>query len=108
MTNGQPESVKNFPFADIAKPNGVVLVEGQGHNVLLLQGQLDPSGLQGRFHLSYLANGLTNKYETCDLLLVKGADAWHAQNAYTGQKVTSVRIVTWSLGLKTLEGICRN
>lgn len=97
-----------FWMRDVEKQAGVALVEGQGHKVILLQGQLDRASQEGRFHLQYLANGLTNKYETCDFLLKKGDRGWYVKNAYNGQKVTNMKIITWSLGLTSLQGICAN
>lgn len=94
-------------FRDIARPDGVVLIEGQGRKVVLMQGSLNRDTEEGRFKITYLANGLSGKYETCEVLLKKsGPGAWYAQNAYTGAKITSVKIITWSLGLRTLQGLC--
>lgn len=91
---------------DIEKSNGTVLVESQGHNILLLKGKLNRETQEGRFTLSYLANGLSNTFEACDFLVKKKDNEWFIQNAYTNKKVTSGKIVTWSLGLTTIEGIC--
>ena len=94
-------------FRDIARPEGVVLIEGQGRKVVLMQGSLNRDTEEGRFRITYLANGLSGKYESCDVLLKKsGPGAWYAQNAYTGTKITTVKIITWSLGLRTLQGLC--
>jgi hypothetical protein len=95
-----------FWLRDIEKPEGVVLVEAQGHKVLLLQGQLDRATQEGRFHVKFLTNGISNSYSSCDFLLKKTSSGWYAKNAYTGQKVTNMKIISWSLGLKTLQGIC--
>lgn len=94
-------------FRDIARPDGVVLIEGQGRKVVLMQGTLNRDTEEGRFKITYLANGLSGKYESCDVLLKRGPGAtWYAQNAYTNQKISSVKIITWSLGLRTLQGLC--
>ena len=94
-------------FRDIARPEGVVLIEGQGRKVVLMQGTLNRDTEEGRFKITYLANGLPGKYESCDVILKKsGPGAWYAQNAYTGAKISSVKIITWSLGLRTLQGLC--
>ena len=91
---------------DVEKTDGVVLVEGQGHKVVIMQGQLDRATQEGRFHLQFLANGLSNKYQTCDFLVKKSGALWYAENAYNCQKITDMKIITWSLGLKTLQGVC--
>ncbi len=95
-----------FWMVDIEKPAGVTLAEAQGHKVLLLQGLLDRATQEGRFHVKYLSNGLTNSYKTCDFLLKKSGQGWYVKNAYTGQKVTTMRVVSWTLGITTLQGIC--
>lgn len=96
-------------FRDIARPEGVTLIEGQGRKVVLMQGALNRDTEEGRFKITYLANGLSGKYESCEVVLKKsGPGAWYAQNAYTNQKITSVKIITWSLGLRTLQGLCPN
>jgi len=84
----------------------VVLLSGQGHNALSLQGAFDPKSQEGLFHLTYLSNGLTGSYATCDFLLKRSGSNFYAENAYTGARITSAKIVTWSLGLDTLQGIC--
>jgi hypothetical protein len=106
MTPGQTKANDTFTIAQVAAPAGVVVLSGQGHNVMFLQGALDKSG-EGRFHLKYLSNGLTNNYATCDFLVKKSGSNFFAANAYTSARLTSAKIVTWSLGLKTLEGICQ-
>ena len=106
-TPGQTKASDTFTAAQVAQPAGVVVLSGQGHNVLFLQGSVDKTTGEGRFHLKYLANGLTNNYATCDFLLKKSGTNYFAANSYTGARITNAKIVTWSLGLKTLEGICQ-
>ncbi|MGZ3661946.1 MAG: hypothetical protein ACXVCK_17730, partial [Bdellovibrionota bacterium] len=36
---------------DVEKADGVTLVEGQGHKVIIMQGQLDRTTQEGRIHL---------------------------------------------------------
>jgi hypothetical protein len=107
MTPGQTKANDTFTAAQVAAPAGVVVLSGQGHNVLFLQGAMDAKSGEGRFHLKYLANGLTNNYSTCDFLVKKSGSNYFAANAYTGARITSAKIITWSLGLKTLQGICQ-
>ena len=111
--NGNPAGVSYAPpgggathsFRDIARGDGVVLIEGQGRKVLLLSGQLGANG-EGKLELAYLANGLTGKYKTCNFLLRRSGGSWIAQNAYTNRRITAAKIETHRLGLKTLQGIC--
>ncbi len=97
---------KAFLLADIEKPAGVPLFEAQGRKVLLLQGALDRDTSEGRLHLKYLTNGLSMTYDTCDVILRKTGTEFWVQNAYTGSKVTSVKVVTSMFGVVTLDGIC--
>jgi hypothetical protein len=97
---------KAFLLAEIEKPAGVALFEAQGRKVLILQGALNPDTQEGRLKLKYLVNGLWMTYETCDVLLRKTDAEFWVQNAYTGTRITSVKIVTSTFGVVTLEGIC--
>lgn len=95
-----------FLLADIEKPAGVSLFETQGRKVLILQGSLNRDTNEGRMHLKYLANGLSMTYETCDVMLRRTGNEYWVQNAYTGAKVTNVKVITYWAGVVTLEGIC--
>lgn len=97
---------KYFPLRDIEDKEGAVLFESQGRKVLILQGQLNRSSQEGKFRINYLANGLSMRYESCDFNLRKKDDTWLVTNAATGKKVNEIKIITWSLGVTTLQGIC--
>ena len=104
--DGANRDGKVLSLKEIESSEGAVIEEGQGHKVILLQGKLDRSTQEGRFRLQYLANGLSGKYESCDFLLKHSGSNWFVQNAYTNKPVTSMKIITWALGLRTLEGVC--
>jgi hypothetical protein len=95
-----------FWMRDIESPAGVALAEEQGLQVLTLQGQIDSATQEGRFHAKYLSNGLTGSYKSCDFLLKRSADGWYVKNAYNGRTVTTMKVVSWTLGISTLQGIC--
>lgn len=97
-----------FWLRDIESPEGVVLVKSGNYDVLKLKGQLNRQTLEGKFQLSYLANGLTNKYVTCNFNLKKSGAGWYGQNAYNGQVIQSAHVVVYSLGIRNIEGICPN
>ncbi|HEY8278881.1 MAG TPA: hypothetical protein VIH99_04615 [Bdellovibrionota bacterium] len=99
--NGKP-----FWLNEIESRDGVVLLEGEGRKVLLMQGLLNRTTKEGRFHLKYLANGLSMKYESCDFILRNNAGKYWVQNAYTGEKVEKIHVVTYFLGISTLQGVC--
>ncbi len=97
---------KPFLLSEIEKPAGVPLFEAQGRKVLIMQGSLNRETHEGRLHLKYLSNGLSMTYETCDVLLRRSGNEFWVQNAYTGDKVTTVKVITYWAGVVTLEGIC--
>ncbi len=88
---------------------GVVLLQKSGYNVLILQGRIDSQTEVGSFSLRFLKNAVFNAYSTCPFYVRhNSADApWYVQNAYTGKKVSSIRVLTSAVGVQTLENICR-
>lgn len=108
VTNdGVSTGEQTFPLADIESKNGSVLAVVSGKNALILQGQLDRTTQEGRFRINYLSNGLFNKYKSCDFNLKKNASGKsYVQNAYTGATVTQVKVISHSLGITDLVGIC--
>jgi len=104
--NASPGFTATYPLSVIESKEGAVLAEAQGRKVIFLLGKLNRSSQEGRFQLKYLANGFSMKYATCDFLLKKSGSNWYIQNAYTGARVNRIHITTWSLGVKTIQGIC--
>lgn len=96
-----------FWLEEIEAEGGALLLEVRGYKVAFLQGKLDRTTQEGLFQIRYLANGLTNKYESCDFYLRRNGKTWYVQNAYNGQLVRDVKVITWSLGVKTIDGICK-
>jgi hypothetical protein len=39
-------------------------------------------------------------------LLKKSGGNWAVENAYSGETVKSIRVITHDLGIKTLQGLC--
>lgn len=97
---------KPYWMRDIESKEGVVLLETQGKKALIMGGSLDRETQEGKFTIHYLTNGLFNRYASCDFRLKKKGDSWYLQNAYTRNKITMVNVVTHSLGITTLEGLC--
>lgn len=95
-----------FWLSEIESSEGALMLEKQGKKVLFLQGKLDRGTQEGRFKVRFLTNGLFGRYETCDFLLKKAGSNWYVQNAYTGRRVTEVKVLTHSLGITTLQGFC--
>lgn len=92
-------------YSTRALASGVTLIEAQGRKVVLLQGRFAANG-EGRLRATFLANGLSGRYKSCDFLVKRAGNRFFAQNAYTGRRITSVRIITYAFGLRTLQGIC--
>ena len=96
---------KSFTLAQLAA--GAVLEEQQGIKALTLTGRLDLAAAQGRWALKYIANGLSGEYKSCDMVVKRTPQGdWAVMNATTGAIVQKAKIITWSLGIKTIEGIC--
>lgn len=96
-----------FALADIESANGAVLLVRSNRNVLLLKGLLDRPSQSGKFTIKYLADGILNRYESCDFELTKEAPGkWFIKNSYNGEKVNSIRVITWTAGIRTIQGIC--
>lgn len=96
-----------FLLAEIERKQGVSLFELDGRDVLLMQGSLKRDGLEGRFRLHYLSNGLSMSYRSCDFDLRVSEEKYWVQNVHTKQRVSSVLLDTHWLGVSTLRGICR-
>ncbi|RYZ97572.1 MAG: hypothetical protein EOP11_21850 [Proteobacteria bacterium] len=106
-TDGADSGEQVFPLADIESAKGSVLAVVSGRNALILQGALNRNTQEGRFRINYLTNGLFMKYSTCEFDLKKDVTgASYVQNAYTGARVTEVRVISHKLGITTLQGIC--
>jgi hypothetical protein len=107
MNSGTLATERNvFWLSEIESADGALMLEKQGRKVLFLQGKLDRGTQEGRFKVRFLTNGLFGRYDSCDFLLKKAGTNWFVQNAYTGQRVTEVKVLTHSLGITTLQGFC--
>jgi hypothetical protein len=95
-----------FWLNEIESGAGAVLAVIKGKKALILNGKLNRETQEGRFAIRYLANGLFGRYKSCEFNLRKSGNGWFIQNAYTGQTVRNVHVVTHSLGITTLEGLC--
>jgi hypothetical protein len=86
---------------------GAVLLKARGRDALIMKGLLDRSTNEGEFELKYLANGLTMRYESCNFNLKRAENGvYFAENAYTGERFDSIKVVTWALGITTVQGLC--
>jgi hypothetical protein len=97
-----------FWLQEVESSAGAVLAVVKGKKALILQGKLDRATQEGRFVIKYLSNGLFNSYKSCEFNLRKTGKGWYIQNAYNGQAVPRVKVITHSLGITTLQGLCPN
>jgi hypothetical protein len=97
-----------FWLQEVESSAGAVLAVVKGKKALILNGALDRATQEGRFVIRYLSNGIFNSYKSCEFNLRRSGKGWYVQNAYTGQAVPRVKVVTHALGITTLEGLCPN
>ena len=90
----------------IESSQGAVIASMRGKKVLILSGKLDRKTQEGKFTIRYLTNAILNKYKSCDFYLRNGSDGWFVQNAYNKRRITRVKVITHSVGITTLEGVC--
>ena len=100
-------SDKVFFLNEIESSQGIILKRSSGRNVIYMQGKLNRSTQEGQFTVRYLANGLTGRYDSCGLNLKRGSgtDTWVVYNS-NGEIVTDLFVVTWMMGIDTIQGLC--
>lgn len=97
-----------FWLQEVESSAGAVLAMVKGKKALILNGKLDRATQEGRFVIRYLSNGIFNSYKSCEFNLRRTSKGWYIQNAYNGQAVPRVKVITHSIGISTLEGLCPN
>lgn len=103
-TEGGQGQAKNFTLAQLT--GGAVLEEQQGVKALILSGSVDAHAGRGHLTFRYIANGLTGAYKECGAgLLTDQGGVWHLTDA-KGTAIKNAKIVTWSMGISTIQGIC--
>jgi hypothetical protein len=96
------QGTKTFAPDDLA--TGAVLEEQQGVQALILTGQVS----LGKLAMKYVYNGLSKEYRSCNMTLTRSSKGdWALTNAYTGAALRNAKIITWSLGISTLQGLCQ-
>ena len=105
-------TVEDYPEAVIESSHGAVLDGVPGHDAIILRGHLSPSS--GRLELvtTFLYNGFTSEYRSCEITLDHSADGgWHLVNG-RDQTVSHIMVRTREIpligtfGIATLEGAC--
>jgi hypothetical protein len=108
----QSLTVTEFPKAVMESKRGAVLDGRPGHDAIVLRGHLPSAPGNMELVMSYLYNGVTGEYRSCQLTLRWAADTgWRLTNNFD-QMVTHINIVTRSIpvvgliGIARLEGAC--
>ncbi|MDR3607321.1 MAG: hypothetical protein P4M08_08070 [Oligoflexia bacterium] len=100
------KEIRYFSVGDIDSEQGVVL--DHDHNAVILKGTLDPISSTDTLTIHYLSNGLWGNYDSCDIIIQRAPGShWELVNAYTQQPVQSIFVKTWSMGITTMQGICK-
>ncbi len=94
---------KTFRLNQVAQ--GVVLEEQQGIQALSLQGNIDRNG-KGELTFRYVANGMSGKYATCKTNVKRTSGGDYALTNSAGGSAQNAKIITWSFGIETIQGIC--
>jgi hypothetical protein len=111
-TDLQPILVAEFPKAVMESRRGAVLDGRPGHDAIVLRGRLPTAPGNMDLVISYLYNGITDEYRSCQLTLRWASDTgWRLTNG-SDQVVSHIDIVTRSIpvvgviGIANLEGAC--
>ena len=91
---------------DIETKDGAIMLIRKGYKVLFLQGKLDEATQEGEFKIRFLRDAIFNSYRSCDFGVRKGDNGWYVENAYTGETVTTIKVVSHATGVTTIEGLC--
>jgi hypothetical protein len=114
---GQPpgqEQIKvdEYPQTMIEGDHGAVLDGVPGHDAIILRGHFPPPLGKAKLVFSYLYNGFTSDYHSCEITLGQAADSsWHLANQLD-QTITHIIVRTRRLpligdyGIANLEGAC--
>jgi len=105
-TDSGKTSEKDFQVSDLSAPDGAVLAEQQGVKALELTGSVDNTAGTGALTIHYISNGLTGEYGTCDTTIKRGMNGVWALYDSNGKLVTAAKVITYSFGISTIQGLC--
>jgi hypothetical protein len=101
-----------FPVAVIESSHGAVLDGIPGHDAVILQGHFSTPPRSAMLVTSYLYNGFTGEYRSCQISLDRGPDTgWRLRNGFA-QTVSHIVIRTREIpllgmfGIASLDGAC--
>jgi hypothetical protein len=110
--NTERVTVEDYPESVIESSHGAVLDGVPGHDAIILRGHLSPSSGRMELVTSFLYNGFTSEYRSCQITLDHSPDAgWHLVNG-RDQTVSHIMVKTREIpligtfGIANLEGAC--
>jgi hypothetical protein len=104
--------IVEYPTTTVDSRRGAVIDGVPGHDAIVLRGHFShPSGT-GKLEISYLFNGITGEFRTCQMALGRTANAgWRLVNrleqpiSLIGVRIREVPVIG-VVGIANLEGAC--
>jgi hypothetical protein len=104
--------VVEIPTTVVDSRHGAVIDGIPGHDAILLRGHFSTPAGTGELEISYLYNGLTGEFHTCQIALDRTSNAgWRLVNrldqtiSLIGVRVREVPVIG-VVGIANLEGAC--
>ena len=104
--------IEEFPLAVVESRRGAVLDGVPGHDAIVLRGRFSKPSDKAELVTSYLYNGFTNEYRSCQITLDRAPNAgWRLVNRFN-QIISHIVVRTREIpligtfGIADLEGAC--
>jgi len=104
--------VEEFPPAVVESNRGAVLDGVPGHDAIIIQGKLSTPATKKELLTSYLYNGFTGEYRSCQIALDRAPDVgWRLINRFD-QTISHIVVRTRQMpligdfGIESLDGAC--
>ena len=111
-TESEQVKIEEFPMAVVESLHGAVLDGVPGHDAIILQGHFSTPSGKATLVTSYLYNGFTSEYRSCQMTLVRAPDAsWRLTDRFD-QTVSHIVVRTRDMpligafGIANLDGAC--
>ena len=109
-----PEQIKvvEFPPTIVDSLHGAVIDGVPGHDAIILRGHFSAQPGEGKLEISFLYNGITGEYRTCEIALYRTPNTgWRLVNRFDQTiSLIGVRIrqlpMIGVIGIANLEGAC--
>jgi hypothetical protein len=104
--------VVEYPTTTVDSRRGAVIDGVPGHDAIVLRGHFSNLSGTGKLEISYLFNGITGEFRTCQMVLGRTANAgWRLVNrldqpiSLIGVRIREVPVIG-VVGIANLEGAC--